>query len=628
MGERLDERAFVIQCFDDGLRGARYSQAHPSNHRGQPLGGVGRLGTAWIEDLHPNDADEALRRLRAQGLADDACAELREILRVQARLPKYEVVRTIADAEAPGKVFAGRHLPSGRDVAITLAPWSDATQMRRFQRDARLLASLRHAHCGALVDAGEARGWCHQAVELMEAPTLSAVIQELPDLASGQVVDLVRQFASGLQAQARAGVVHRLVTPSILRVPRSWLAGCPSDLARVVDPGILHGVSGLKRNHDAECPFYLAPEQVRVQAIDERTLVYNLGAILHHALAGSPPYVESSHALIRQAHLFEAIPDISRVLPELGAGINRLISTAMRKSPDERYAGLEAFIFACDLALRQLGRVPSTAPADATHMVAETTTATVLLPRAAHDAHDDTDTPPMGMPAVDVPHDVVLPPLAPAMVLPQLPTPLPPSLGALVATTARTPPAEPTSRTTRTTRITQPALIAPSEPSPQADQEITRRILAKHAELRAERGSAVRPPKTASSVVSQSFFTGPAPRMDVVMGVIVANGWVPPEGQLQLREFLRGNVTMLRMRMKSGLSELLIKRGILTPERARALDTTLADQAHFPHYRLKRTLGCSGNGHTYRALQIATGEDVAFRVFRQGDAERRHPLRR
>ncbi len=574
-----------------------------------PWGGSERLGASWAEDLHPQDADEAMRRLRVLGLADAACAELRDILRAQARLPKYELLRIIADAEAPGRVFAGRHLPSGREAAITIAPWSDAAQMQRFQRDARLLASLSHPHCGVLIDAGEARGWCHQAIELLEAPTLASVILEIPDLAPAQVVDLVRQFACGLLAQARAGVVHRLVTPAILRVPRGWLGGSSHARARVVEPGILHGVGGLRRNDSGECPYYLAPEQVRALAIDERTLVYNLGAVLHHALSGSPPFVESTHTLTRQAHLFEEIPDISRVLPDLGNGVKRLIATAMRKSPDERYASLEAFVFACDLTLRQLGRAPSDAPEATAPTGGETTAATVLVRAAARDHMDDTLTPPMGTLAVDVPLDVAPPPqaeLAAETALPDKPPP-PPAL-------------PPQARPKTASFVAKPAAQA-QHAAP--DQEITRRILAKHAELQAERGGNIARSGTATSVVSQSFFAGPPPRMDVVMGVIVANGWVPPEGQQQLREFLRGNVTMLRMRMKNGLSELLVKRGILTPERARELDATIADQWHFPHYRLKRLLGSGGSGRTYRALQIATGEDVAFKVFRQSDPDRR-----
>ncbi len=177
------------------------------------------LGSVLPDGLNPHNTAAALLQLRGTGLEADQLADLEVILAAQERLPEYEIDRLLDYADGDGHVFAGRHRASRIPVAVTLCSWSDAAQLRRFQRDARLLHSLSHPHCARLVEAGEGKGQCHVAVELVDGPTFESVISDFPDLTPGRKLDLVRQLASGLSAQAKAGVIHRQVTPAILRIP-------------------------------------------------------------------------------------------------------------------------------------------------------------------------------------------------------------------------------------------------------------------------------------------------------------------------------------------------------------------------------------------------------------------------
>jgi serine/threonine protein kinase len=171
--------------------------------------------------------------------------------------------------------------------------------------------------------------------------------------------------------------------------------------------------------------------------------------------------------------------------------------------------------------------------------------------------------------------------------------------------------------------LDDPFAAADAAAPPEAQAEITSRILAKHAVLKAER-TLVTPPRS-RPVVSESFLSRSAPvtRVDVVMGVILANGWVDEGGQRSLRYFFRAHASSLTLRMRGGVSQLLVTRGIITADQARELELTLADQGPFPHYRVGRLLGAGGLGRTYSALDIANATEVAFKVFRVADAERR-----
>ncbi|MBA3708522.1 MAG: protein kinase, partial [Planctomycetes bacterium] len=156
---------------------------------------------------------------------------------------------------------------------------------------------------------------------------------------------------------------------------------------------------------------------------------------------------------------------------------------------------------------------------------------------------------------------------------------------------------------------------------PQA-AEITSRILSKHAEMK-ERQGGRSTLERAKVVITESFLAAPAPRVDMIMGIILGNGWVDPAGTERLREVFRTNGSALVLRMRGGVTNLLVTRGILKPEQARELDLTLADQVRFTHFRISRILGAGPVGRTYVALDIANAVEVTFKVFRTSDVAKR-----
>jgi hypothetical protein len=151
--------------------------------------------------------------------------------------------------------------------------------------------------------------------------------------------------------------------------------------------------------------------------------------------------------------------------------------------------------------------------------------------------------------------------------------------------------------------------------------DVTSRILAKHAAMRADRG-----PTTSLERARQDAtraINAPAPRPDVVLGIITANGWVPPGRENAFRDFFfRKGVTQV-LKKNAGVSTLLIERGLLSREQGRELELTLADIGIFPRFRIACSLGHGLVGRTYRAVDLSSGVDVAFKVFREPDLDRR-----
>lgn len=154
--------------------------------------------------------------------------------------------------------------------------------------------------------------------------------------------------------------------------------------------------------------------------------------------------------------------------------------------------------------------------------------------------------------------------------------------------------------------------------------DVTSRILAKHAALKSGRSAVPQQPEPPPAVVPPPPSPTPvddvAPPPEVVLGIMVANSWILPERLEEVRECFRSRVAAPVLRKRGGISSLLVERGILTPPHARELELTLLDQGIFPRYRITKLLGQGLVGRTYVALDISSGIDVAFKVFRQPDA--------
>jgi len=252
----------------------------------------------------------------------------------------------------------------------------------RFRREALAIARLDHAHIVAIHSVGEALGHPYLAMEHVDGPTLADVLRALPERRPWTADDLARaagiaalgagvasyraavarllsQVASALAAAHGVGIVHRDVKPSNVLLRRDGTAV-------VGDFGLAKGDGdpGLSLTGDAiGTPWYMSPEQAQVieTPIDHRTDVYSLGVTLYEALAGRRPY-EGRTALAVLEAIRTAVPRALRaVSPETDAEADAVVRRAMARTPDQRYASMEAL--GRDLAALARGE-PTRARAD------------------------------------------------------------------------------------------------------------------------------------------------------------------------------------------------------------------------------------------------------------------------
>ncbi len=264
----------------------------------------------------------------------------------------YRIDRVIGRG-GMGVVYAATELALGRPVALkVMAPAlaNDAQFRAQFQRESRLAAAIGHSNVVPVYRAGEAGGRLYLAMQLIDGPSLDAVVP----LPVPRAVQVLGQVAEALDAAHALGLVHRDVKPGNVLLARG-------DHAYVTD----FGLAVAHTDHVVQTPpgeggdfagslDYMAPERIMGGVGDARADIYALGCLLYVTLTGQVPYPRDSQAGTLFAQINDPVPVPSDVSPEF-AVFDGVVAHAMAKDPRER------FVTAGDLA-RALG-VPTPIPA-------------------------------------------------------------------------------------------------------------------------------------------------------------------------------------------------------------------------------------------------------------------------
>jgi serine/threonine protein kinase len=534
---------------------------------------------ALLERLAPFAADRTslTDALRALHIGETAVSRLEALLRVQERIASVDLERVVELPEPPHvQIFSGRNTADQQPVLVLTSGWVDRAQLQRFHKEVALLKQCSHNHVARLVSAGENRGLCFAVFAVTGGYPLQTRLADAP-LPEAEALWLMRQFANGLSAQLALGLGSRYATPQALWIVRDEDAPLP--VARVVDIGMMRNLCGMKRQAALDAVDYLSPEQVRGQQPDERSLVYHCGAILYHALVGSPPFSESDPELVRKAHLFEEVPALQRLFPDLDPATCELVATAMSKDPAERCATLADFQLACEQVLERKGLLLS-APSEPE--------AQALEGLVSESAPQVFEIEPSEIEVVERNASAVISPFADA------------DPGADAD-------ADPFSDADREAEVLK-------EQAKEPVVDITSRILAKHAALKATGRIRAAPTMAISDVGSP--LQVPPTSADVLLEIVAANGWLDAPALGQLRELCRQHISSSAGLLPRDIIPRLHGSRLLGMEQVVELRATLVDQAAFPRYRFGKQLGVGTLGRTYVATDTSSGEQVVCKIFR------------
>lgn len=262
------------------------------------------------------------------------------------KLGPYEIVAPLG-AGGMGEVYRARDTKLGRDVALKLLPplfMADPGRVARFEREARVLASLNHPHIGAIYGFEDAGNVSALVLELVEGDTLHDRLRRGP-VPLSEAVAIGQQIADALDAAHCAGIVHRDLKPSNIKVkPNGVVKVLDFGLAKVLaaegsDPDLSKSptmtVGGTNVGVILGTAAYMSPEQARGQPVDKRADIWAFGCVLFEMLTGSSAFGRKTIA-----DSIAAVVGAEPVWKSLPAGtpgsIRRLLTRCLQKDARRR----------------------------------------------------------------------------------------------------------------------------------------------------------------------------------------------------------------------------------------------------------------------------------------------------
>jgi eukaryotic-like serine/threonine-protein kinase len=271
-------------------------------------------------------------------------------------LAHYEITSQLGKG-GMGEVYQAKDRKLGRDVAIKVLPEEfarDADRVARFQREAKLLASLNHTNIAAIHGLEESDGTNFLVLELVEGDTLADRIKRGP-IAVEESLKLALQITEALEAAHEKGVIHRDLKPANIKVT-------PDGKVKVLDFGLAKAFAGeqsdlnlsnsptLTRSptlSDAATQqgvilgtaAYMSPEQAKGKSVDKRADIWAFGVVLFEMLTGRSLFAgdDVSQTLAR---VLERQPDFSALPPNLHSRIRLLLERCLEKEAKNRYGSI------------------------------------------------------------------------------------------------------------------------------------------------------------------------------------------------------------------------------------------------------------------------------------------------
>jgi serine/threonine protein kinase/Tol biopolymer transport system component len=268
------------------------------------------------------------------------------------RLGPYHLERRIG-AGGMGEVYKGRDTRLNRTVAIKVRPLraaNDPGARARFEREARVVATLNHPNICTLHDAGRQDGIDFLVMEFLEGETLGARLDRGP-LPMPLALQLAIQIVSALDKAHRAGIVHRDLKPGNIFLVRGGKNSVPPTaklldfgLAKAAGPIVASGGTPMTATRDLTVPGiivgtvqYMAPEQIEGKNVDARADLFAFGSVLFEMLSGRKAFEAESNASVMAAILEREPPPVSSVQPLSPPALDRLLKTCLAKDPDDRW---------------------------------------------------------------------------------------------------------------------------------------------------------------------------------------------------------------------------------------------------------------------------------------------------
>ena len=261
-------------------------------------------------------------------------------------LSRYETQRLLGEG-GMGRVYLARQVDLGRQVVVKVMHDHIAADPKfrdRFQRETLLMARFHHPHAVTLYDASlnDPGGPCI-VMEYVKGTNLESMLGKNGRMTPPRVARIIGQLCDVLQAAHDEGIIHRDLKPANLMImdpdtPRERIKVMDFGLAKLVEDGLARKVTDTNIDFAVGTPGYIAPEQVRGEAMDHRGDLYSVGVMMYELLTGRLPFQGACSMDVLLAHATEPPPSFAEIgLPGcVPRAVEALVFDLLQKDPADR----------------------------------------------------------------------------------------------------------------------------------------------------------------------------------------------------------------------------------------------------------------------------------------------------
>jgi eukaryotic-like serine/threonine-protein kinase len=263
-----------------------------------------------------------------------------------SRLGSYEISVAIGSG-GMGEVYRARDAKLGRDVALKVLPETfarDAERLARFEREAKVLASLNHPNIAAIYGFENSNGADALVMELVEGPTLADRIKQ-GSIHVDEALRIARQICEALEYAHERGIVHRDLKPANVKVTSD-------DAVKILDFGLAKAIEGDPSSMDVNnsptltrmatqagvllgTAAYMSPEQAKAKPLDRRADIWAFGCVLYEMLTGKMAF-RGETVTDTLAAVIKEEPDQSLLPAETPNRVRTLLQRCLQKDPKQR----------------------------------------------------------------------------------------------------------------------------------------------------------------------------------------------------------------------------------------------------------------------------------------------------
>jgi serine/threonine protein kinase len=245
---------------------------------------------------------------------------------------QYQITQLLGEG-GMSQVFKAIDVHLGREVALKVLHQSlsrDSALTAMFEREAKLTASILHPNVVKVYTVGNEDGYFFIAMELVEATSLEQMITASGALSEKDVLHVAHDVVAGLKAAHHEGLIHRDIKPGNMLVTEEGTS-------KLVDFGLAVQQGGDDESEDLwATPHYVPPEKLDGEIDTYLGDIYSLGATLHHALTGKPPFEANTSSMEELKQIKTADLNLKAEAPASSKATVKLIERMMAYRPEAR----------------------------------------------------------------------------------------------------------------------------------------------------------------------------------------------------------------------------------------------------------------------------------------------------